>query len=123
MKLSLITSLVLSSLLTINAHAGLLDGLKINNKIENGKTKDVYSGVKFHYLDKEDRVQIVKEILKPLDYQNLDDLAVFEGQLTTTEFVAKYIFDEVTAKTAAFFKGKIAVSIKENPNAWAGFES
>jgi len=67
--------------------------------------------------------QIVKEILKPLDYQNFDELAVFEGQLTTTEFVAKYIFDEVTAKTAAFFKGKIAVSIKENPNAWAGFES
>jgi len=69
MKLSLITSLVLSSLLTINAHAGLLDGLKINNKIENGKTKDVYSGVKFHYLDKEDRVQIVKEILRAIEVE------------------------------------------------------
>lgn len=67
--------------------------------------------------------QIVKEIIKPLDYQNLDDLAIFEGKLTTTEFVAKYIFDEVTSKTASFFKGKIAVSIKENPNAWAGFEA
>jgi 6-pyruvoyl-tetrahydropterin synthase len=67
--------------------------------------------------------QIVKDILKPLDYQNLDDLAVFEGQLTTTEYVAKYIFDEITAKTASFFNGKIGVSIKENPNAWAGFES
>ncbi|MBP6558345.1 MAG: 6-carboxytetrahydropterin synthase [Flavobacterium sp.] len=67
--------------------------------------------------------QIVKEIIKPLDYQNLDDLAIFDGKLTTTEFVAKYIFDEVTSKTASFFKGKIAVSIKENPNAWAGFEA
>lgn len=69
MKLSLITSLVLSSMLTINAHAGLLDGLKINNKIENGKTKDVYSGVKFHYLDKEDRIQIVKEILRAIEVE------------------------------------------------------
>lgn len=69
MKLSLITSLVLSSMLTINAHAGLLDGLKINNKIENGKTKDVYSGVKFHYLDKEDRVQIVREILRAIEVE------------------------------------------------------
>lgn len=67
--------------------------------------------------------QIVKEIIKPLDYQNLDDLAIFNGKLTTTEFIAKYIFDEVTSKTASFFKGKIAVSIKENPNAWAGFEA
>lgn len=67
--------------------------------------------------------QIVKDIIKPLDYQNLDDLTIFEGKLTTTEFVAKYIFDEVTSKTASFFKGKIAVSIKENPNAWAGFEA
>ena len=67
--------------------------------------------------------QIVKDVLKPLDYQNLDDLTIFEGHLTTTEFIAKFIFDEVTSKTALFFKGKIGVSIKENPNAWAGFES
>ncbi|WP_396193830.1 6-pyruvoyl trahydropterin synthase family protein [Flavobacterium sp.] len=67
--------------------------------------------------------QIVKDVLKPLDYQNLDDLTIFEGHLTTTEFIAKFIFDEVTSKTASFFKGKIGVSIKENPNAWAGFES
>jgi 6-pyruvoyl-tetrahydropterin synthase len=67
--------------------------------------------------------QIVKEVLKPLDYQNLDELTIFKGQLTTTEFIAKFIFDEVTSKTVSFFKGKIGISIKENPNAWAGFES
>jgi 6-pyruvoyltetrahydropterin/6-carboxytetrahydropterin synthase len=66
--------------------------------------------------------QIVKEVLKKLDYQNLDDLEIFKGKLTTTEFVAKYIFDEVTKKVADSFSGKIGVSIKENPNAWAGFE-
>lgn len=66
--------------------------------------------------------QIVKETLKILDYQNLDDLEIFKGKLTTTEFVAKHVFDEITNKTSSFFNGKIGVSIKENPNAWAGFE-
>jgi len=66
---------------------------------------------------------IVKETLKKLDYQNLDDIEEFTGKLTTTEFVAKYIYDEVTEKVKSFFNGKIGVSIKENPNAWAGFEA
>jgi 6-pyruvoyl-tetrahydropterin synthase len=65
---------------------------------------------------------IVKEIVQQLDYKNLDDLEIFKDKLTTTEFVAKYIFDEVSKKTKPFFLGKIGVSIKENPNAWAGFE-
>ena len=66
---------------------------------------------------------IVKEIVKKLDYQNLDDLEIFKGQLTTPEFVAKYIQEEVTTKVASFFSGTIGVCIKENPNAWAGFEA
>jgi len=66
--------------------------------------------------------QIVKETLKPLDYQNLDDLPVFEGHLTTTEFIAKYIYDEISVKAAGIFEGTIGISIQENPNAWAGYE-
>jgi 6-pyruvoyltetrahydropterin/6-carboxytetrahydropterin synthase len=56
--------------------------------------------------------QIVKDTLRPLDYKNLDDLEIFKDKLTTTEFVAKYVFDEVTSKTNSFFIGKIAVSNK-----------
>lgn len=66
--------------------------------------------------------KIVKEVLKKLDYQNLDDLELFKGKLTTTEFVARYIFEEVSAKVKNTFSGKIGVTIKENPSAWAGFE-
>lgn len=94
-----------------------------------GATFEVFVTFKSYTVDEHNVVidigiahQIVKDILKPLDYQNLDDLEIFKDKLTTTEFVAKYIFDEVTAKTNSFFKGKIAVSIKENPSAWAGFE-
>ncbi|PYE43096.1 6-pyruvoyl-tetrahydropterin synthase [Rhizobium sp. PP-F2F-G20b] len=37
------------------------------------------------------------EILKPLNYQNLDELEVFKGRITTTEVVAKHIFDQLAA--------------------------
>ena len=66
--------------------------------------------------------EIVKEVLKKLDYQNLDDLELFKGKLTTTEFVARHIFEEVSAKVKNTFSEKIGVTIKENPSAWAGFE-
>ncbi|MEO8238234.1 MAG: 6-carboxytetrahydropterin synthase [Flavobacterium sp.] len=66
--------------------------------------------------------KVVKDILSKLDYQNFDDLDIFKGKLTTTEFIAQYIYDEVSLSVKPYFDGKISVSIKENPNAWAGFE-
>lgn len=66
--------------------------------------------------------KVVKDILSKLDYQNFDDLYVFKGKLTTTEFIARYIYDEVSLSVKSHFEGKINVSIKENPNAWAGFD-
>jgi 6-pyruvoyl-tetrahydropterin synthase len=36
---------------------------------------------------------VLSEVLKPLNYQNLDTLAVFKGKVTTTEVVARHIFD------------------------------
>jgi 6-pyruvoyl-tetrahydropterin synthase len=65
---------------------------------------------------------VVKKVLKKLDYQNLDDLTIFKDQLTTTEFIAKHIFEEVSAEVKDTFSGKIGISIKENPSAWAGYE-
>lgn len=64
---------------------------------------------------------IAKEVLKPLSYQNLDELEQFEGKLTTTEFMAKHIYDEVEAKTAAFFEGFIKVTLGETHDAWASY--
>lgn len=66
--------------------------------------------------------KVVKDILSKLDYQNFDDLDIFKGKLTTTEFIARYIYDEVSLNVKPYFEGKINVSIKENPNAWAGFD-
>lgn len=65
--------------------------------------------------------EIAKEVLKPLSYQNLDELEIFKGKLTTTEFIAKYIHDEVKAKTAVFFTGFIKVTLGETHDAWASY--
>jgi 6-pyruvoyltetrahydropterin/6-carboxytetrahydropterin synthase len=67
--------------------------------------------------------KVIKEVLAPLAYQNLDELEVFKGKLTTTEFMAKYIHDEVKQKVSSFFTGKIAVTLGETHVAWAGYEA
>src|SRR5689334_25372215 len=41
----------------------------------------------------------LKALLSPLNYRNLDDIPEFKGRNTTTEFVAKHIYDAL-AKTA-----------------------
>ncbi len=38
-------------------------------------------------------LEVLNKTLKPLAYQNLDNLPQFKGILTTTEFLCKYIFD------------------------------
>ena len=42
-------------------------------------------------------LDVLNKTLKPLNYQNLDALPQFEGVLTTTEFLCKYIFDAMAA--------------------------
>jgi 6-pyruvoyl-tetrahydropterin synthase len=37
----------------------------------------------------------LKEVLKPLNYKNLDEIPKFKGVNTTTEFLTKYIFDRL----------------------------
>ncbi|MCB5203596.1 6-carboxytetrahydropterin synthase [Neorhizobium sp. T786] len=39
--------------------------------------------------------QVLGEVLKPLNYQNLDAVDQFVDKVTTTEFLAKYIFDQL----------------------------
>ena len=40
---------------------------------------------------------VLARILKPLNYQNLDEMEIFRGKVTTTEVIAKHIFDELVA--------------------------
>ena len=40
-------------------------------------------------------LETLKDVLKPLNYKNLDDVPEFKGKNTTTEFLTKYIFDRL----------------------------
>ena len=47
---------------------------------------------------------VLKAILAPLGYQDLDTLPQFGGVLTTTEFLCRHIFDEMKA---AIMRGEL----------------
>jgi 6-pyruvoyl-tetrahydropterin synthase len=66
--------------------------------------------------------QIVKEVLGDLNYQNLDEMPQFKGQLTTTEYLAKYVHDQLSRRIKSQFQGKIRVTLGESPVAWAAYE-
>jgi 6-pyruvoyl-tetrahydropterin synthase len=43
---------------------------------------------------------VLREVLAPLNYQNLDELPVFAGKVTTTEVIAKHVFDQLAIAVA-----------------------
>lgn len=74
-------------------------------------------------------LEVLNKTLKPLNYQNLDELPQFRGILTTTEFLCKYVFDAIAdaAKTGALGEdgkglAKIRVTLHETDLARAAYE-
>ena len=75
-------------------------------------------------------LDFLHEVLQPLKYQNLDDLEAFRGVNTTTEVIAKHIFDRMAEHlinspgVAVGPDGVQAmkVTLIESPNAWAAYE-
>ena len=75
-------------------------------------------------------LDVLKSVLKPLNYSNLDDKEEFKGKNTTTEFLTKHIFDVLAdaARTNGLGRdGKelhaIRVTISESHVARAWYES
>ncbi|NTJ43922.1 6-carboxytetrahydropterin synthase [Agrobacterium larrymoorei] len=44
---------------------------------------------------------VLSEVLKPLNYKNLDEVDAFKGKVSTTEVIAKHIFDELAGAVLA----------------------
>jgi 6-pyruvoyl-tetrahydropterin synthase len=74
--------------------------------------------------------ELLASVLKPLNYQNLDELPQFEGMNTTTEVLAQHITGEVAkrisdgalgAEAKAAMAG-IKVTLGESHVAWASYE-
>ena len=66
--------------------------------------------------------EVLKEVLSPLNYQNLDTLPQFDGKLTTTEFLARYIHQQIGSAVKTSFSGKLKVTLGESHVAWASYE-
>ena len=75
-------------------------------------------------------IDLLHEVLQPLNYQNLDGLPAFQGINTTTEVIARYIFDRMRDRLTANPEMTLGpeglqamtVTLNESPNAWAAYE-
>lgn len=72
---------------------------------------------------------VLRDLLAELDYRNLDDEPAFAGRNTTTEFLARVIFEGMAARIAAGELGEHAkgiaglrVTLRESHVAWAAYD-
>lgn len=65
----------------------------------------------------------LNKVLEPLNYKNLDEIPEFRNELTTTEYIAKYIHDALNTALKDQFNGTIEVVLGESHVAWASYSS
>jgi len=73
-------------------------------------------------IDIDIATKVLQKALQPLKYQNLDDLEQFQGKLTTTEFLARYVHDVISNEVKDRFRGSLKVTLGESHVAWAAYE-
>lgn len=73
--------------------------------------------------------QVLRDTLAAFNFQNLDEMPEFKGRNTTTEFLARAIFDRVASGIAAGELGanasglrQMRVTLHESHVAWASYE-
>jgi len=73
--------------------------------------------------------QLLREVLHDLNYRNLDDEPAFQGENTTTEFLAREIHRRLSRAVASGRLGEgagglasLSVKLNESHVAWASFE-
>lgn len=71
----------------------------------------------------------LRRILDTVDYRNLDEMPQFQGQNTTTEYMAHHIWTLLAAALKAGTLGEggymvsgLKVLLREAPGAWAAYE-
>ena len=74
--------------------------------------------------------EVLKAVLQPLNYRNLDDMPEFKGVNTTTEFLTRHVFDQLAAAVRAGALGRngreiaaLRITIGESPTARASYEA
>src|ERR1700704_1808392 len=74
--------------------------------------------------------EVLKAVLAPLNYRNLDEFLDFKNVNTTTEFLSRHVFDRMAEQVRAGRLGRdgreiaaIRVTIAESPSARAWYEA
>jgi len=74
--------------------------------------------------------QALKSVLEALNFRNLDDEPAFAGRNTTTEFLARTVFDRLAERIAGGGLGpgatglqSLRVTLNESHVAWACYEA
>jgi 6-pyruvoyl-tetrahydropterin synthase len=74
--------------------------------------------------------EVLATVLAPLKYRNLDELPQFKDVNTTTEFLTRYVFDQLAQAARAGRLGRpgkelkaIRVTVLESPTARAWYEA
>ena len=62
----------------------------------------------------------LREALAPLDYANLDESPEFVGQVTSTEFLCRWVAERLATR-APSNASAIEVTLREHPDAWASY--
>ena len=75
-------------------------------------------------------MEVLREVLAPLNYCNLDEVPVFAGRNTTTEFLAAYIHEQLAARCRGAALGRpeaeivsLRVKLSESHVARAWYEA
>jgi 6-pyruvoyltetrahydropterin/6-carboxytetrahydropterin synthase len=73
--------------------------------------------------------EVLKTVLAEMNFRNLDEEPAFTGQNTTTEFLARVIFDRIAGRIATGELGphasglsQMKVTLNESHVAWASYE-
>ncbi len=74
--------------------------------------------------------EVLRQVLAELNYRNLDEVPAFAGRNTTTEFLAREIFDRIATRLRAGELGtgaggieSMRVVLHESHVAWAAYEA
>ncbi len=72
----------------------------------------------------------LSEALSVISFRNLDDMSEFEGDNTTTEYLARWLFDRLAAQVASGGLGPggkgltgMCMTLRESDVAWASYEA
>ena len=72
-------------------------------------------------IDIGEATNVLKQALGDLNYRNLDEHSELAGTLSTTEAVARLIAERVATSLADRDLSKLDVTLREHPDAWAGY--